>query len=285
MSKEAEKRGGSTVYRVLSQDLYATGFHGDEVGIRQDEQWRAKSRQFTSDSDIIGKIMEARLKPGEKNLPPRVKTGFIVLRNSTWGQEPDEMKRRLVVKMFSSSGQWIASAEEMVADEYANSVASEMPLVSFAVLTKDTEIVTHVRQLRRGVASTESYSFHMPGPDGTFEVFNIEGKRATAGDDFRVMLLSGSVEVAQIDSKFGDIGGEFVVSVNDRILAENDQFCRILQCFSLIIRYRKDIRERIQRSLDMLTHGKAKPKQHRYELSLFINPRRLALKKDEFEEV
>lgn len=54
MSKKDPRKIGP-VYRVLSQDLYGTGFHHEEMGFRQAEMWRSKSRQFSRDADIIGK--------------------------------------------------------------------------------------------------------------------------------------------------------------------------------------------------------------------------------------
>ncbi len=285
MSGKDYKRGGNIVYRLLSQDLYATGMHGDKVGFRQDEEWRLKSRQFTQDSEVIGKIEESKLKKGTKDLTPREKTGFITIRNALWRDEKNELSRRLIVKLFSSSGTWLASIEEMVADEYALSFACDAPLLVFSVLSKDTDVVTYIRQGKRGSLATENYSFYIIGPEGDFEVFRIEGQRATAGDDFAVRLLTSDTPIAKVDSKFGDIGGAFVVTVNDEVLAENEWFCRVLQCFAVAIRYREEIRARLQKGLNVWAAGKARPLQHRHELSLLANPRRLTLKATEFDEV
>ncbi|MEM2143601.1 MAG: hypothetical protein QXS20_09890 [Candidatus Thorarchaeota archaeon] len=285
MAQKPQPRGGDVVYRVLSQDLYSTALHGDQVGIRQDEQWRAKSRQFTSDARIIGKIQEsARSKPSEK-LSPLTKTGFIVIRESTWSQEKDPNSRRLTMKLFSSSGNWLASIEEMLAEEYAVSYVSGVPQIVCSVLVSGSDIVTYIRQQRRGAMAVEGYSFYVPGPDGSFQVFSVVGKRATAGDDFNVVMLENEVVVAEIDSKFGDVGGEFVVSIKDSILANNDLFVRVLQCFSLVVRYRKEIWNKIGRGLEEWTKGKKRPIQHKYEVSLLANPRRITLKRDELEEV
>ncbi|MFW9920457.1 MAG: hypothetical protein ACFFED_12715 [Candidatus Thorarchaeota archaeon] len=280
-----EKRGGRTIYRMLAQDLYRTNLHGDEVGIRQVEQWRSRSRQFTKDADIIGSISEARIKSEGERLPPMEKSGFIILRQSMWRDEPTEMQRRFVIKMFTESGGWLATMEEMVADSLAMSFAMDEPVLNFAIMTQENELVTYIRQMYRGGLATETYGFYLIGPDGNFEVFRIEGKRATAGDDFKVILLSRKTEVAEIDSKFGDIGGEFVVKIKDEILARNDWFCRILQCFSIVIRFRLEIRERMKKRLEGWQRtGEGHP-QHRYELSLLANPRKLTLNRAEFEEV
>jgi len=283
MGKEKE-RGGKTVHRVLIQDLYRTGLHAEEVGIRQMEQWRAKSRQFTTDSDIIGRISEA--KRTDEGLPHPEKRGFVVIRQSMWDDASDALLKRLVIKLFSDSGRWLATAEEMVAEELAHSYASESPLISLAIMTAENELVTYVRQLRRGVGATEAYGLFIPGPSGSFEVFRIEGKRATLGDDFRVLLLSGrDAEVAEIDSKFADVGGEFQVRIKDKILADNELFCRVLQCFSVVTRYREEMRAKTLGLLERWRRGEIVPKQHRYEVSLMGNPRRLTLDTNELEEV
>jgi hypothetical protein len=283
MPKEKERRVGP-IYRVFSQDLYSMGFHPEEIGFRQEEMWRSKSRQFSRDADIIGKIDEGRRTKDKQKMPPVKKVGFIILRQSLWAKA-DELDRRLVIKLFTNSGRWVATMEEMVAEEYAMSFASDEPLVAFTVLSRESEFVTWVKQLRRGGMSTENYSFYIIGPKGSFEAFRIEGARASLGDDFNVIRLNGHKKVAQIDSKFGDIGGEFTVKIKDPVLADNEWFCRVLQCFSVMIAFRGAIREKINDGFHKWKKGKWEPSQHRYEVSLLANPRKLTLKTDELEEV
>ncbi len=284
LPKKNDDRKVGPVYRVFSQDLYSTGFHGEEIGYRQDEIWRSKSRQFSKDADIMGKIMEARRSSEKEKLPSLEKTGFIILRQSLWNKVED-LDRRLVVKLFSNSGGWIASMEEMIAEEYASSFASDQPLVAFTVLTRESEFITWVKQLRRGGLSTENFVFYLLGPNNTFDTYRIEGSRGSLGDDFKVIRLKGNEKVADIDSKFGDIGGEFRVKIKDPVLAENEWFCRILQCFSIMIAYRGEIRDKINKGFHLWRDGKRIPSQHRYEVSLLANPRKLTLKTDELEEV
>ncbi len=285
MPNDKEERKVGPKYRVMSQDLYSTGLHSDELGLRQVEVWRSRSRQFTKDSDIIGKIEEAKLDRDRKKLGRMEKSGFITLRSSLWSGEMDESSRRLVVKLFSGSGAWLATIEEIVAESYALSYATDDPMVSFVVLVDGVGIMTRIQQVQRSGIGTETYGFLILGPEGTFEVFRIEGKRATFGDDFRVVRLNGGQTVAEIDSKFADIGGEFVVKVKDPVLAENNWFCRVLQCFSVAIRYRKQIHDKIERVLKKWKDDKIQPLQHRYETSLLANPRKLTLSIEELEEV
>jgi hypothetical protein len=153
------------------------------------------------------------------------------------------------------------------------------------VITRGNELLTWVRQLRRGGLSTENFSFYVLGPEGSFETFRIEGKRASLGDDFDVIRLNGHQTVAKIDSKFGDVGGEFTVTVRDPVLAKNEWFCRVLQCFSVFIAFRGTIREKIDKGFNRWKKGKWEPGLHRYEVSLLANPRKLTLDLEELEDV
>ena len=221
----------------------------------------------------------------KKRLTKPERVGFIIVRQSLWRNEKEPLDKRLVVKLFSNSGGWLATMEEMVAEEYALSFAADQPLVAFTVLSKENEIVTWVKQLRRGGLSTENYAFYILGPDNSFEVFRIEGTRVTLGDDFRVIRLNGRRVVANIDSKFGDFGGEYKVRIKDPVLAENEWFCRVLQCFSIMVNYRERIRKKLETGMRKWKRGKRDPTQHRYEISLLANPRKLTLKLDELEDV
>ncbi len=282
---EEKKRKVGPVYRILSQDLYSTDLHSDEFGFRQQEVWRSKSRQFTKDAEIIGKIEEARFDEKTERLSRPEKMGFIALRASLLKGELNEASKRLVIKLFFESGAWLATIEEMVAESFALSYATNEPMVAFTVIVADVEVMTYIRQVQRTGFSTETYAFYILGPDNTFEVFRIEGKRGTLGDDFNVVRLNGGKTVAVIDSKFGDIGGEFVVKIKDPVLAKNNWFCRVLQCFSTIVRFREEIRKRHEHFMKKWEKGKVEPLQHRYEISLLANPRKLILSLDELEEV
>ena len=284
LPKKDEKRKVGPIYRVFSQDLHSTRLHSEGIGFRQLEMWRSKSRQFTKDADIIGNIETAQRSNDKEKLPSLEKAGFIILRRSLWS-DVDKLDRRLVVKLFTKSGGWIATMEEMIAEEYTASFVSDEPLVSFTVLTRESEMITWVKQQKRGGMSTENYSFYIIGPDNSFESFRIEGARGSMGDDFNVIRLNGNQKVAHIDSKFGDLGGEFKVNVKDPVLAENEWFCRVLQCFSIMVAYRGEIRDKINKGFHLWKKGKKIPKQHRYEISLLANPRKLTLKLNELEDV
>ena len=73
--------------RKIELDLWKTGMHGIEMGIKQDEQHRAKSRQFSKDMDIIGEY-----KDGDRK-------GYVGYRTTPWDEEKDDLKRKIVIKV------------------------------------------------------------------------------------------------------------------------------------------------------------------------------------------
>ena len=79
----SEGKKKKIVYKKIVVDFWATGLHGEEIGIRQLEQHRAKSRQFSKDLDIYGSIIE----DGNK-------VGFVGWRTEAWesgiDEEPEE---------------------------------------------------------------------------------------------------------------------------------------------------------------------------------------------------
>ena len=63
----------------MTIDFWATDLHGEEVGVRQDAQHRAKSRQFSKDMEIYGALFE----DGKK-------VGFVGWRKEAWESGIDE---------------------------------------------------------------------------------------------------------------------------------------------------------------------------------------------------
>ena len=100
-----------------------------------------------------------------------------------------------------------------------------------------------------------------------------------------MIRLNGRTGVANLDRRFVDLGGDLFVRLKDPVLAENEWFCRVLQCFSVMVNYRERIRKKIRKGLNQWKKCKIEPSQHRYEISLLANPRKLTLKLDELEDV
>ena len=107
---EGKDKKPKVTYKKITVDFWATDWHGEEIGIRQAEQHRAKSRQFSKDMEIYGAILEN----GNK-------IGFVGWRKEAWesgiDEEPEEIQGevlgpskaqigRLIIKSFTNESNW-----------------------------------------------------------------------------------------------------------------------------------------------------------------------------------
>ena len=97
----SQTKGASNVDDASAQSrvkfevsLWLTDSNTTEIGIYQQDRYRAKSRQFTKDMDILGEVKE----DGKR-------VGLVAYRKDAWKKETD-MKRRMVIKLFTDEVNW-----------------------------------------------------------------------------------------------------------------------------------------------------------------------------------
>jgi len=243
-------------------NFWATGMHGAEIGLKQKEQWMAKSRQFTRDTDIYGSVSE-----DEKEV------GFVAYRENLWNEE-----KRLVVKIFSKGGTWKGSMEELIGEELKKSLYADKPSPVFAIILPRYDYVTVVeRVFRPGLMQKEAYAFRIINKDRTLEVYSVVGARASLGNDFKVIRENDTKEVGKLDSKVLDIGGKVHIELKDELAAKNDILFDILVCFAASLKFLDDIKDAINDRLKRLDKEKLKYRVEldRDEVLLYTNPRRI----------
>ncbi|MFW9993757.1 MAG: hypothetical protein ACFFD4_17055 [Candidatus Odinarchaeota archaeon] len=245
------ERGGKDVVKEIDVDLWKTKAHGEIIGIKQKEEYMAKSRYFTRDSEIIGEVKEE----GETS-------GYLVRR------ETDE---RLIIRLFSKSMYYQASLEEMIAREQVRRLIYKQNFPSFIVLLKDYPYIVQMSKERGGFGNPEIYSFyHFSNKDGAFEPLVIRSTRGL-GEDFEVK--SFDKKVAEIDGAKFDIGGAFKIRIFDPELAKEQSFYRSLIVFSGALKYLGDVKDRIDK-LDDYQKREEVIKLVEEELLLQTNPRK-----------
>src|SRR3974390_2381406 len=108
--------------RNFTVDLWWTGLNDVEVGFFVHSRHRAKSRQFTQDSDVLGEILEG----GQR-------TGLITYREALWKSEnPGE--KRLVLKLFTPSMNRRASMDMLVGRRVQLSAgAGGFPVIAYSI--------------------------------------------------------------------------------------------------------------------------------------------------------
>ncbi|MGQ4832724.1 MAG: hypothetical protein ACP6IS_02350 [Candidatus Asgardarchaeia archaeon] len=241
-------------------DFWATSLHGEEIGIKQKEQWISKSRQFTKDMDIYGKII-------------RDKEDFGIVAFRTRALEKEN---RLVVRAFTDRGAWIGSLEELLSKEIRNTVLLNEPTLSYAIIQPDYDYVTVIdRIIKRGLFQREYYVFDIFIEKGTIETYTLESARVSLGSDFSVRRENDGKKVATIDSKVLNIGGAVEIKFHDDKAKENQVLERILIMFAAGLRFADEQKRKIERLVKEFKEEKKAIKIPKEELALYENPRRI----------
>ncbi|MHA1505743.1 MAG: hypothetical protein ACTSR0_00925 [Candidatus Asgardarchaeia archaeon] len=242
-------------------NFWKSGLHGEEIGIRQKEVWMAKTRQFTKDMDIYGSVSKEDKK-----------VGFVAYREKVWNK-----LGRLVVRMFSDSGSWMGSIEEMVGEELRRSLYAEEPTPVFVVSLPNYKYITFLERIYKPKTfQRETYSFKTIDKDGKVNIYSVIGARFSIGRDFKLLRENDDKEVGKIDSKVMDIGGKVELKIKDEIMVKDSVAISTLFLFSSCMKFMDEIKERIEDMMKKLKKDKEYViKLSRGELSYYRNPRRL----------
>ncbi|MHA1238982.1 MAG: hypothetical protein ACTSSJ_07115 [Candidatus Odinarchaeia archaeon] len=262
---------GKKEVRKLEVDFWATGLHGAEIGIRQREQWITQSRAFTKDMDIFASFKEK----GDQ-------IGFFGVRKKLWEGEyskgkKDELRGRLVIRLFNNNGKWLGSIEEMMVEELVNSIPVKDALPCFRVILSGYPYVIDLNKVYQRFTLSERYGFTIVTDKKTADLFELLADRVSIGSDWHVYYRNkpGKNEIAGLDSKKLNIGGKVEVKFYDGEFAENSVLERVLALFSATIKYHDKIKERIKRRIKIMHKNDWIPKLSKGELWLMRNPRRL----------
>lgn len=255
----------------LIVDTWKTGLHGERIGLKQREQWMSRSRAFTRDMKIIGRVRE-----------DDTDTGFLGVREDAWkgrskdGKE-DRLRGRLILRNFSKDGQWLGSIEEMVAWELGSSIAVNSEIPYFAVIMSNYDYIVPVRKVHQRVTMRESFTFELLNPK-TFlvDVFELKSERVSIGSDWHLYYrnVKKDQEIGLLDSKRFDVGGKVEITINSEEFAGDQVLKNVLTLFSVSIKYLGEIKDRLKNRVSELRSGKRKIRPTKGERWLMRNPRR-----------
>ena len=263
--KKKKEKKETVVHSKIEVDLWRTKMHRKEWGIRLDAQRTMKDRQWSRDMDMIGKVK----RDGEEY-------GSLGLREKRWKAQ-DHLARRFVMKLFSPSGYWRASLERLQGESFANSQATKEPCPVYSCNFKHTRNLFRIKRLAHFPRfQGEVFGFSYLDENDIFQSFTFDDKRLTFGSDWYVKNVQDNV-IAKIDGKFANLGGKFDIHIFDPDLAKDKTFFTILILFSSTLRFHKDIKKNIKKSLKELRESDTKLKLDDSEANLYLNPRKLSI--------
>jgi hypothetical protein len=263
--EEEKKKEERVVYSHIDVDLWRTKLHKEEWGIRLDAQRAQKDRQWTRDMDMIGEIKV-----------DKEPFGGLAIREKIWKHQ-DQLERRFVMKVFSPSGYWRGSIERLQGESFANSLATKEPCPSYVCILKHTRNLFRIKRLAHFPRfQGEVFGFSYLDENDIFQSFVIDDKRPTFGSDWMIKNIRNEV-VAKINGKFANIGGRFKVDIFDPMLAKDKTFTMIMILFSSTLRFHKQIKKNIKKSIKQLKNTDAVIKLDDSEANLYLNPRKLSV--------
>lgn len=251
----------SLAYSRFTVDLWFTDLNDVEIGFFRQSRHRAKSRQFSKDSDVIGEVDVN----GERQ-------GLITYRRGAWN-DAEGMKKRLVVKLFSPDMAWRGSMELLLGRSLQLTLGAKgFPAAAFNVnLAGHDQIIQLERSTRKWPGIPENYAFFI-AEGRAFRFYRLRRDWISIGQDYTLYDATGT-KVGHLNGRVLDLGGRWDVK-----LREDHDTLRlrgVLQLFCGMLRYRAACERHIRALAREIRKGRLSPDLDGQEVDLYLNPRRL----------
>ncbi|MDX2205482.1 MAG: hypothetical protein NW223_22220 [Hyphomicrobiaceae bacterium] len=241
--------------------FWITNFNSVEFGIYKHSRNRAKSRQFSSDMDVVAEVLEGGLR-----------TGVLAYREDLW-KDNTGMDKRLVFKLFTDSLNWRATMDLMIGRSLQLTTGAHgMPVTSFSVNTGDHENMVYLER------SAHKWPF-MPED---FSFFLLEGNRPTfyrlrqdfidLGGDYTLYDEQGNA-VGYLDGAVFTVRGRWKVRVRKE--HADPRLMMVLKLFCGMLIFNRPARRHMRRIYKDVRAGRLIPKIEKQEADLYMNPRRV----------
>lgn len=245
--------------RKFTVDMWWTDLNDVEIGLFVHSRNRAKSRQFTQDSDVIGEVVEG----GER-------TGLVTYREGLWKSE-DAGEKRLVLKLFSPGMHWRASMDMLVGRSVQLSTgAGGFPVTAFSInVDGHDQIIQLERSARKWPGLPEKFSFFLI-EKGEAKLYRLRQDWINIGGDYTLYDQTGA-RIGHLNGRVVDIGGRWDVSLDGEHSA---LLATVLQLVCAMLKFNAAARRHIERVTDDVSSGVLKLALEKQEADLYMNPRR-----------
>lgn len=259
-TKKPAKRASDGWDRFLV-DIWITDFNFTEFGIYKRTRNRAKSRQFTSDMDIFGEIIEN----GER-------TGLFGYREELW-KKAQGMDKRLVFKLFTPSLGWRATMDLMIGRSLQQTIGARgLPVMTYSINTDDDNYIIYLeRSANKWPFMPEHFSFFIIDNKGKPEFYRLKRAFINLGGDY-ALIDQNDQTVGYLDGKVFSIGGKWKGQIRQ---GADKRLMTVMKLFGAMMIFNGDCRRHMKRLHKAVLSGKVKPDLDRQEADLYMNPRRV----------
>ena len=258
--KKPSKRASDGWNRFVV-DIWLTDFNFTEFGLYRRTRNRAKSRQFTSDMDIFGEIIEN----GER-------TGLFGYREEIW-KKATGMDRRLVFKLFTPNLGWRATMDLMVGRSLQQTIGARgLPVMTYSINTDDDNYIIYLeRSANKWPFMPEHFSFFIIDGKGKPEFYRLKRAFINLGGDY-ALIDQNNETVGYIDGKVFSIGGKWKCQIRE---GADKRLTTVMKLFGSMMVFNSDCRRHMKRLYKGVQSGKSTPELDRQEADLYMNPRRV----------
>lgn len=242
-------------------DIWITDFNFTEFGVYKHTRNRAKSRQFTTDMDIFGEIIEN----GER-------TGLFGYREDAW-RKAEGMDKRLVIKLFTDTLNWRATMDLMVGRSLQQTIGARgLPVMTYSINTNDDQYIIYLeRSANKWPFLPEHFSFFIIDNKGNPEFYRLKRALINLAGDYALIDQRGET-VGYLDGKVFSIGGKWKCKIKS---GADKRLMTVMKLFGSMMVFNGDCRRHLKNLHKGMLAGKIKPEIDRQEADLYMNPRRV----------
>lgn len=258
---KAPKTSVKTQWAEFTVDVWITNFNSVEFGFYKRSRNRAKSRQFSSDMDIIAEVIEK----GER-------TGLLGYREDLWTKNTG-MDKRLVFKLFTAALNWSATMDLMLGRSLQLTLGAHgLPVTCYSINTGDHDNMVYLeRSAHKWPFMPENFSFFLL-EDGKPVFFRLRRDFIDLGGDY-TLYNQHNQPVGFLDGKVFSIGGKWKGRV--KIEYADPRLLMVLKLFCGMLIFNRDARRHMRALYHDVGSGKYTPRLEKQEADLYMNPRRV----------
>ncbi|TFF90269.1 MAG: hypothetical protein EU548_03860 [Promethearchaeota archaeon] len=256
------------VHKEIKVEFWRTRLHDEEIGVHQQMKYQAKTRRFSKNFDIEGKVSI----DGEEE--------FIIAFNKEEWEEGEEKEEPtpLTIRIFTimeetmdlgKGGNFKGGIELSIAHSLVQSYEVKRPAPVFFMQLPRTYNLARVVQGWRFLGTRWTWPLLPEKKEDKFQMILAKG---IIGPGRNYKIYIGDKQVARIDGQF--VQKEYEIEIYDKDYAEDTDFVTQLILFACACNFMhnvEDIIKKLYKQMDKT--GTSEYKIPKKEMDLFKNPR------------